>query len=226
MPLLMCDLDDTLVVRPPIFRAWAEAFLAERGRPDLLAWVVEQDGGGHRPREEFLAAVAAETGYDAPPDRFRREYDAQVADRYRTTPDTRQALASAREHGWSIAIVTNGPTAGQGRKVRAAGLGPLVDAVCISEEVGVRKPDPVIFETAAERAGSTLDGAWMVGDSLDADVAGAHAVGASAAWLPRAWDPLEHTSGARPELVSESFAEAVGAILASRPAPGRAPASG
>ena len=28
MPLLMCDLDDTLVERAPLFRAWAEEFLA------------------------------------------------------------------------------------------------------------------------------------------------------------------------------------------------------
>ena len=58
MPLLMCDLDDTLVERPPLFRAWAEEFLDEQGfDAELLEWLVEVDRGGHLPRAQFLAEI-------------------------------------------------------------------------------------------------------------------------------------------------------------------------
>ena len=210
----MSDLDDTLVVRPPLFRAWAEQFLASVGAPaDLLEWVVEQDCGGHRPRKEFLGALAARTGYDVPVDAFLDSYNEAIAGSYRLTEDTRAALAAARAAGWSLAVVTNGPTAVQSRKVEASGLAGLVDAVCISEEVGASKPEPPIFETAARRARATLDGAWMVGDNLDADIAGAHRVGARSVWVKRDYDWLDYTSGTEPDLVAESFPDAVRQVL-------------
>jgi len=209
----MCDLDDTLVVRPPLFRAWAEEFLAERGRPELVDWVVEQDAGGHRPRAEFLSAVATRTGYDVPVEEFLDDYNHRLGGSYRLAPEARSALERARSEGWRIAVVTNGPTSVQTHKVRASGIDELADAVCISEEVGARKPDPVIFRTAAARAGTTLDGAWMVGDNLDADIAGARAVGARSVWVRRHYDRLEYTSGVDPDLVTESFPDAVRLVL-------------
>jgi HAD superfamily hydrolase (TIGR01549 family) len=209
VPLLMCDLDDTLVARRPLFLAWARAFLAERGRPDLLDWVVEQDHGGHAPREPFLSALAEETGSEV----SLEEYESRLGGSYRLTDDTVEVLDAAREAGWTLAVVTNGPTVGQTRKIRATGLDARADAVCISEEVGVRKPDPLIFETAARRAGTSLTGAWMVGDNLDADIAGGAAVGACTAWVKRPWDVLSYTSDVEPDLTVDSFADAVRRIL-------------
>jgi len=214
VPLLMSDLDDALVERPPLFRAWAEQFLDSVHAPgDWLDWVIEQDRGGHRPRPDFLAALAARTGYDVPPQVFLDTYNDALSGSYRLTEDTRTALRRARAAGWSIAVVTNGPTAVQSRKIEASGLEELVDAVCISEEVGVAKPDPLIFETASRRAGVALPGAWMLGDNLDADIAGAQRVGARTVWVKRDYDWLTYTSGAEPDLVASSFAEAVHGVL-------------
>jgi putative hydrolase of the HAD superfamily len=216
MPLLMCDLDDTLVERPPRFRVWAEGFLTERGASsELLEWMVERDGGGHRPREDFLPEVAERTGYDVPYAQFLAEYDQGLGGSYRLTEEVRAALDDARSAGWLIAVVTNGPTEVQTRKVRATGLDRLADAICISEEVGAAKPDPLIFTTAAARAGTTLDGAWMVGDNLDADIAGGQGVGARTAWVKREYDWLTYSSGVEPDLVAVDFPDAVRRVLAS-----------
>jgi FMN phosphatase YigB (HAD superfamily) len=216
MPLLMCDLDDTLVERPPVFRAWAERFLAERGASaDLLEWMVERDHGGHRPRTDFLPEVAERTGYDVPYADFLAEYNQAIGGSYRLTHQVRAALDDARSAGWLVAVVTNGPTEVQTRKIRASGLDVLADAVCISEEVGVAKPGPLIFETAAERAGTTLDGAWMVGDNLDADIAGGQGVGARTVWVKREYDWLTYSSGVEPDLVAVDFPDAVRRVLAS-----------
>src|SRR4051794_6819084 len=62
------------------------------------------------------------------------------------------------------------------------GLDAYVDAVCISGADGTRKPDPRIFALAAERSGTSLEGAWMIGDSED-DVAGARNAGVRSVWL-------------------------------------------
>jgi putative hydrolase of the HAD superfamily len=216
MPLLMCDLDDTLVERPPLFRVWAERFLSEHGAsPDLVDWVIERDGGGHRPRDEFLMEVAARVGYDAPYERLLAEYDEPFGSSYVLTDDVRAALDDVRAAGWLFAVVTNGPTDVQTRKVRATGLDKIADAVCISDEVGAAKPDPLIFETAAARAGASLDGAWMIGDNLDADIAGGLGVGARTVWVKREYDWLTYSSGVEPDLVAIDLPDAVRRVLAS-----------
>ncbi len=59
------------------------------------------------------------------------------------------ALRALRNGGWRIRVVSNGVTAHQARKLEITGVADVVDAVCISEEVGARKPDRRIFEEAA-----------------------------------------------------------------------------
>jgi putative hydrolase of the HAD superfamily len=215
MPLLMSDLDDTLVERPPLFRAWAERFLDERDAdPGLVDWLVAEDRGGHRPRHEFLAVVAERTGYDVPPEQFRREHDEELGGSYRLAPDVRTAIVDARVAGWAFAVVTNGPVLSQSRKIRASDLDRLADAFVISEEVGASKPDPSMFTTAAARAGTTLEGAWMIGDNLDADIAGGHGVGARTVWVRRPHDWLTYESTVRPDRVAADFPDAVRQVLA------------
>jgi FMN phosphatase YigB (HAD superfamily) len=102
-------------------------------------------------------------------------------------------------------------------KIRNTGLAGLVDGWCISEEVGMRKPEPGIFRLAAERCGSSLGpGGWMVGDNLVLDIAGGHAAGLRTVWLPTARQvgPVP-TAGPRPDATAGSVAEAVEVILNS-----------
>ncbi len=222
MPLLLCDLDDTLVERPPLFRAWARGFLADHDTGqnpghDLdhaLERVVEMDGGGHRSRADFLRDLTALTGQTQDHESLLADLDEAMGSSYRLTEAVVSALDAAADAGWTLVVVTNGPTVGQTRKIEAAGLDARATAVCISEEVGARKPDPLIFHTAAERARTTLAGAWMIGDNLDADIAGGAGVGVRTAWVDRPGDPLTYTSGARPDLVMTDFPEAVARILA------------
>lgn len=64
-------------------------------------------------------------------------------------------------------------------------LRPHVDAVAISEEVGIRKPRPEIFRAILERLGVNADEAVHVGDRLEADVRGATELGVKTAWITR-----------------------------------------
>lgn len=71
------------------------------------------------------------------------------------------------------------------RVLDEAGLMPHLDEIVISEEVGVRKPRPEIFEETARRLGVAPAEMLHVGDNLDADVAGAAGIGALTAWVTR-----------------------------------------
>jgi HAD superfamily hydrolase (TIGR01549 family) len=116
-------------------------------------------------------------------------YEADRAARYRLYADVLPTLARLRERVRALVLITNGPGSTQRHKATATGLTELLDAVIVSGEVGVAKPDPAIFALAAAAANVDLAAAWHVGDSLTSDVAGARNAGLGAGvWLNRTGD--------------------------------------
>lgn len=61
-----------------------------------------------------------------------------------------------------------------------------VDTVVVSESLGLRKPHPLMVESALRSLDVARDAALMVGDTFAEDVEAAHAAGVDAAWLDRA----------------------------------------
>ena len=202
MPLLFVDLDNTISDRAASVRAWAVEYLIARfgeADPGLVAEMERADGDGLRPKPEAAADLAE----------FIVVLRAGTLNQLQPTPGITAALDKARAGGYRPFIVTNGKTSQQLGKVAKLGLDPHVDGMVVSEEAGVTKPDPEIFRIAAHRAGDTLAGAWMIGDS--ADIEGAAAAGLDSVWLRRG---RKYPGGlVRPTLIADSFAEAVDLVL-------------
>ncbi|MBB4949198.1 putative hydrolase of the HAD superfamily [Kitasatospora gansuensis] len=223
MPLLLFDLDNTLLPRDAAFRAWAEDFLAEHRLPaGDLDWFTTIDGSGHVPRSTVLGAAKRRYGLDRSMDFLLAHYRRGINSHIHCPSSHIQALNAARSAGWSLGIVSNGGTRPQLEKIRRVGLGSLVDGWVISEEARYLKPDPRIFEIAAQRCGVPPTGdwashTWMVGDHAPADIAGAELTGLRSVWLHhgRPWAEL----GYRPTLSAAGIPEAVGLILSARSAP-------
>lgn len=97
------------------------------------------------------------------------------------------ALRLARERRVAVVVVSNWDVS-LGQQLARLGLGPLLDGVVTSAEVGVAKPGAAIFEAALSRAGVRAADALHVGDSLEEDVRGAVAAGVEAVWLRRDGD--------------------------------------
>jgi putative hydrolase of the HAD superfamily len=188
VPILSCDLDDTLVNRGRVLESWAAEFAELHGLgddPAWPAWVADLDDGGMTTREDFWAAIKGRLGLAQPVDDLVASWRVDFPSRYRCEQTVLDELTEARTRGWSLGVVTNGDADGQARKLAAAGLDTAVDSICISGAEGVRKPDPRIFALAAERAGAPLRPGWMIGDHAEADIAGARAVGLGTVWLSR-----------------------------------------
>jgi putative hydrolase of the HAD superfamily len=96
--------------------------------------------------------------------------------RFFAYPEVPDALRALRALGIRLVVVSNWDASLHDR-LAETGLAELVDGAVASAEVGVAKPDPAIFTRALALAGAPAEAAWHVGDSLDADVAGALAAG-------------------------------------------------
>ena len=83
-----------------------------------------------------------------------------------------------RASGIRVGVVTNGGRATQRAKLRRLRL--TFDAVVISGEVGVRKPDERIFRLALARLGVAAADATFVGDDPEWDLAPARRLGMEA----------------------------------------------
>lgn len=160
-----------------------------------------------RAHAEFLEELHAEVMLGRVPidvariERFRRllesagvrdhgETAGELATLYRETYTTRRravagaaALMSAVKPHAKIGIVSNNVLDEQQEKLRVCGLDQFVDELVVSGEVGVSKPDPLIFHAAMNRLRVTADEAVMIGDSWLADVEGARGVGIRAIWF-------------------------------------------
>ena len=129
----------------------------------------------------LLAAAGA-----TPPEAVVARTAAAYRDRYR---EVRRAvrgavpLLAALAGRVRIGIVSNNLFDEQLEKLRLCGLEPFVDALIVSERVGVSKPDAAIFAAALEQVACRADEAVMVGDSWTADIAGAQAAGIRPIWF-------------------------------------------
>jgi FMN phosphatase YigB (HAD superfamily) len=81
-------------------------------------------------------------------------------------------LRQLRRLGYRIAIVTDSPAASQRQKLDVCGLLPLVDAVVLTAELGIKKPDPKVFEECARLLDLRPQQLVMVGNNVFRDVQG------------------------------------------------------
>jgi putative hydrolase of the HAD superfamily len=204
MKLVVLDLDDTLVdfastrqaayeaMRPVLLQegvdasAWLDACSA-LDRPLFLQF--EQ---GRMTRQEYrLRRFSDPFGHlglpvpDALVTQLNDVFMACVNDHPRLYEDVRPVLRALRDGGVCSAILTNGPSDGQRRKLQATGLWQWVDHVVIGEELGVSKPSARAFHAVTAAFSLAPAQALMVGDSPELDYEGALAAGLHARLLDR-----------------------------------------
>jgi putative hydrolase of the HAD superfamily len=131
----------------------------------------------------------------------------------RLDPMVAFALRIAANAEWLPVVVTNGETRMQEEKLRRTGLAELLAAYVISEEAGVRKPNPRIFAIAAQRVGVRPRAAWLIGDSPEADIGAADALDMPSVWLCRGRTWVE--TRFNPTRVCTGVIEAVAEVLAT-----------
>ena len=208
MPVLLCDLDDTLFDHD---RATRNALAALRARhPVMTRWSLDELDTHHRAWLETLhvqVLAGRLTVDEARRERFSGllgdagirdralaralaiDYRDSYASEWHPVPGALELLQTVRVGGHPIVIVTNNAVAEQQLKVERCGFDGLIDAMVTSEEAGSSKPSREIFEQALARVSARAGDAVMLGDAWVADVEGARGAGVIPVWLNRTGQP-------------------------------------
>ncbi len=145
---MLALIDGTLVDRDRGCALWARGFVAERDLGEgALTWL-EQTDREVKERGEFFALVSERFPAAGSASVLWHDYRAQMPGLAPAFPGVLDALARLRERGWRLGAVTNGRVDNQIGKLRRTGILALLDGWCVSEEAGIRKPDPTIFACA------------------------------------------------------------------------------
>ncbi|WP_406640942.1 HAD family hydrolase [Amycolatopsis sp. WGS_07] len=215
--LALVDLDDTLTDLSGAFSRWATEFAAQHRLPDGTAgWLVSARHEG--PMDQFFAEVRQRFDLTESAEQLWASYRARIPQLVQLYPHVLDVLGDLRAAGWRIGIVTNGMRDNQLAKLERTGLANAVDGYCISDAVGLRKPDPRILHLAAQHCGTTLTSDdWIIGDSPRLDIACGHQAGIRTLWIShhRTW-PQEQQP---PHRIAADVRQAVRILLSEEPAP-------
>jgi len=88
-------------------------------------------------------------------------------------PDAIKLLDHIKACGYNIGILSNGFKEVQYRKIKTAGIEKYIDLIVLSDDIGINKPDPRIYNHALTMAHSTASRSLMIGDNPTTDIDGA-----------------------------------------------------
>jgi putative hydrolase of the HAD superfamily len=151
---------------------------------------------------------------------FKLKYDARVISEQYLDHLSQQAflLEGAEElcrelhKNYRLGIVTNGIEHVQRRRLASSPLAKYFDFMIVSEECGFAKPDPRIFKYTLEKAlHEEITSVLMVGDRLEADIAGANVLGIATCWYNPSKIPR---TGAIPTFEIHSLKDLLGRLKA------------
>jgi putative hydrolase of the HAD superfamily len=111
--------------------------------------------------------------------------------------------------GVRLGIITHGWTVKQAEKMVRLGLVPYLDpeAVFISDQIGISKPNPKLYQTALRDLGLEPQEVMYVGDSPEHDIAPPKSLGIVTVWARRAARHDIEGTGIEPDHVIRDFGE-------------------
>lgn len=100
-------------------------------------------------------------------------------------PGARELLDWLKMQGYKIGVISNGFYEVQHRKMVSADIVNYFDAVVLSDDIGVNKPDRRIFDHALRKTQAKATRTLIIGDNPDTDIIGAIGAGWHAIYFNR-----------------------------------------
>ncbi|MFD3408131.1 YjjG family noncanonical pyrimidine nucleotidase [Aquirufa sp. HETE-83D] len=123
-------------------------------------------------RETRFVRFFQELGVKGPAEEFGDKYLERAPRKTNLMPGAFEVIQDLAAH-FPLYILTNGFDDIQYVKIEGAGMRSFFQEIITSQQVGTKKPNPLFYEYALERAGIQPGEALMIGDHVEADVRGA-----------------------------------------------------
>jgi putative hydrolase of the HAD superfamily len=139
--------------------------------------------------------------------RIGRVYDARRDETAAMIPGALETVNWLRSQGCRLALITNGGSPGQRRKIEKFKLAPLFNEILIEGEVGFGKPDTRVFELALQKLSVRPAEAWMAGDNLEWDVAAPQRLGIFSIWIDSGNSGSSKLGKVRPDRIVQRLSD-------------------
>lgn len=199
---VLFDLDNTILDRSRMFGGFVDEFFAAylghvADRKAMFGRVVELDRDGYKPRETLFAELLDELPWERKPslEELMTFYRGAYLRHAVLTERAGEVLAHVRAK-YRTGLITNGRMATQYGKIDLLGIRDAFELILVSEEAGVKKPDPRIFGQAADQLGLRAEECLFIGDHPVNDVEGAARFGMATIWVQanHAWPASNEAS--------------------------------
>ncbi len=142
---------------------------------------------------------------------------AEIADAYSNereetielVPGAIDILTHFRNLNFKLALVTNGSSEMQRAKIERFKLARFFHHILVEGEFGRGKPEKQVFLSALRNLRAAAVDAWMVGDDLERDIAGAQSAGLYAIWVDWKGTGLPESTKVKPDRTIRTISELV-----------------
>ncbi|WP_110933237.1 HAD family hydrolase [Paenibacillus bouchesdurhonensis] len=187
---IIFDLDNTLLDRTSTFRSFTNVFIETyfnhlEMTQEICERIIYLDQDGYKDKSELFSQLIDELPWSGViPQKldllnfYTTEYVkcAILMDR------AREVITHFRKK-YTMALITNGQTLIQHGKINQLGIRDDFDLIIVSEEAGVKKPNPRIFEMAIEELQLKPEECVYIGDHPINDIEGAARIGMETIWI-------------------------------------------
>lgn len=183
------DLDNTIVDRTRTFRGFVKTFIDTyfghlEETQTLFDRIIDLDQDGYKNKKQLFSELLDELQWKEKPriEELLDFYATHYVENAVLMDQAREVLGDLRKK-YKTGLITNGLTAIQYGKIDHLGIRNEFDLILVSEEAGVKKPDPRIFQMALDHFGFLPQECIYIGDHPVNDIEGAARVGMKTIWM-------------------------------------------
>lgn len=187
---LIFDLDNTLIdrqraFREMLYRKFNELFddpqLVEEMIKDIILW----DNNGQVERIDVFTKWAQKYNVTCiTPEKLDKDWSNESGSVAFLFDDVRETLTELKKK-YKLALLSNGNTASQRRKINTIQIDDLIDYSLVSGEFTCRKPNKEIFEYTCKQIDCLPEECVYIGDNYNIDVLGSRNAGLKPIYVSR-----------------------------------------
>lgn len=192
---IIFDLDNTILNRTRTFEGFTQTLLKTyfghlETTDNISQRIIELDQDGYKDKTLLFNELLQELPWSVyPPHAELMEFYGKEYVRSAVLMEEAREVVQQLRSKYRTGLITNGKTDIQYGKIDQLGIRDDFDLIIVSEEAGVKKPDPQIFRLALNHFGLSPEQCIYIGDHPTNDVEGAANVGMNTIWMKvnQAW---------------------------------------